>query len=49
MNKRNNNKNDFIRIKQNNRNTLLDMINYMDYEKNLNIYNIHYIQLFQYF
>ena len=33
MNKRNNNKNDFIRIKPNNRNTLLDMINYIDYEK----------------
>ena len=33
MNKRNNNKNDLIRIKPNNRNTLLDMINYIDYEK----------------
>ena len=33
MNKRNNNKNDFIWIKPNNRNTLLDMINYIDYEK----------------
>ena len=33
MNKRNNNKNDFIRIKPDNRNTLIDMINYIDYEK----------------
>ena len=33
MNKRNNNKNDFIRIKPDNRNTLIDMINYINYEK----------------
>ena len=33
MNKRNNNKNDFIWIKPDNRNTLIDMINYIDYEK----------------
>ena len=33
MNKRNNNKSDLILIKPNNRNTLLDMINYIDYEK----------------
>ena len=33
MNKRNNNKNYFIRIKQDNRNTLIDMINYINYEK----------------
>ena len=33
MNKRNNNKNDLIRIKVDNRNTLIDMINYIDYEK----------------
>ena len=33
MNKRNNNKNDFIWIKPDNRNTFLDMINYIDYEK----------------
>ena len=33
MNKRNNNKNYFIWIKPDNRNTLLDMINYIDYEK----------------
>ena len=33
MNKRNNNKNDFIRIKPDNRNILIDMINYIDYEK----------------
>ena len=33
MNKRNNNKNDFIRIKPDNRNTLIDIINYIDYEK----------------
>ena len=33
MNKRNNNKNDFIRIKPDNRNVLIDMINYIDYEK----------------
>ena len=33
MNKRNNNKNDFILIKPDNRNTLIDMINYIDYEQ----------------
>ena len=33
MNKRNNNKNDLIWIKPDNRNTLIDMINYIDYEK----------------
>ena len=33
MNKRNNNKNDLILIKPDNRNTFLDMINYIDYEK----------------
>ena len=33
MNKRNNNKNDFIGIKQDNIITFLDMINYIDYEK----------------
>ena len=33
MNKRNNNKNDFIWIKPDNRNTLIDIINYIDYEK----------------
>ena len=33
MNKINNNKNDFIRIKPDNRNTLIDMINYINYEK----------------
>ena len=32
-NKRNNNKNDLIWIKPDNRNTLIDMINYIDYEK----------------
>ena len=43
MNKRNNNKNYLIGIKLDNKITLLDMINYIDYEKNLNTYNIHYI------
>ena len=33
MNKRNKNKNDFIWIKPDNINTLLNMINYIDYEK----------------
>ena len=33
MNKRNNNKNDLIWIKLDNRNTLIDMINYINYEK----------------